>query len=172
MSKGLLIRLPTYILCLNKIWRYLLKVKYGMLKPAQIEDKTYYSKPIKSKIPVGCREGDDIITALDGQVIIFPTARGLTAMAPQEFVTTTERTLSYLSDTIQEKYNRYYNDEVMNASLLPSATGYKSMIKIVTYKYWILLYRYMDREILALDTRNNSWWIWETALSNKVFTCP
>jgi hypothetical protein len=136
------------------------------------DDTIAYTKPIKSKIPVGCREGDDIITALDGKALIFPTARGLAAMAPENFIATDENTLSYLSDTIQDKYNRLYTDVVKNVSFVPNdfETGYKSAIKILTYKYWILVYKYMSRDILAFDTRSATWWNWETPYPIKSMT--
>ena len=128
----------------NEIW-YIQRTVYN--------DTVMYMKAIKSKIPIGCKAGNDIITALDGQAIIFATPRGLTAMVPQDFVATTEKTLSYLSDIIQEKYYQFYNNSVNN---------YSANIKIITYKYYILLYKYMNREILAFDTRDNTWWSWET----------
>lgn len=122
-----------------------------------------YTKPIKSKIPVGCRDGDSVITALDGQAIIFPTERGLTVMAPQDFIATTENTLTYLSDMIQEKYYKFYNTPIESSLLMGSSiTAYDPIIKIVVYRYWVLVYRPMDREILAFDTRNKSWWSWKT----------
>lgn len=106
-----------------------------------------YTKPTKSKIPVGCKDGNDIITALNGKALIFPTARGLAAMAPEDFIATAENTLTYLSDVIQEKYYKFYE---------------RPMLKLITYKYWLLMYRYMDREIFVFDTRTSTWWIWET----------
>lgn len=123
-----------------------------------------YTKPIKSKIPAGLRDGSDVITALDGQALIFPTPRGLVALAPQDFVATTEKTLTYLSDAIQAKYHDFYNNGVMSAMLIPEEFeyAYKPFIRITTYKYWILMYKYLDREILALDTRNGTWWVWTT----------
>ena len=123
-----------------------------------------YTKPIKSKIPAGLRDGSDVITALDGQALIFPTPRGLVALAPQDFVATTEKTLTYLSDAIQAKYHDFYNNGVMSAMLIPEEFeyAYKPFIRIATYKYWILMHKYLDREILALDTRNGTWWVWTT----------
>ena len=89
-----------------------------------------YTKPIKSKIPVGCRDGDSVITALDGQAIIFPTERGLTVMAPQDFIATTENTLTYLSDMIQEKYYKFYNTPIESSLLMGSSvTAYDPIIK-------------------------------------------
>ena len=123
-----------------------------------------YTRPIKSKIPVGLRDGSDVITALDGQALIFPTPRGLVGLAPQDFVATTEKTLSYLTDAIQEKYHSFYNDGVMSSMLIPEEFEYtyKPYIRINTYKYWIVMYKYLDREILALDTRSGTWWRWTT----------
>lgn len=130
----------------------------------QLEIGLSYSKPIKSKIPLGVREGDDVITALNGQVILFATKRGIAFMTPQDFIASTERTLVYLSDAIQNRYEKFYNQSVKSASLIPNEfdTGYKCMIKICAYRYWLLFYRYMDNQILAYDTRYNAWWIWTT----------
>lgn len=122
---------------------------------------TVYSRPIKSKIPLGCRDGDEIITSLDGQAILFPTVRGITVLTPQDFVATTDQILSYLSDIVQAKYYHFYNDIVSSASLITSTSaGHRPEIKSRNYRYWVLFYKYMGREILAFDTRTSSWWIW------------
>lgn len=123
-----------------------------------------YTAPIKSKLPVGCRDGSEIITALDGKVIIFTTQRGVTALSPQDFIASTEQTINYLSDNIQTNYQKFYNDEVFSSMLMPDefVKSYSPLIKIRTYRYWVLFYRYMDRTILMLDTRNGSWWKWST----------
>ena len=44
------------------------------------------------------------------------------------------------------------------------------MIKIGAYKYWLLFYRYMDKKILAFDTRTNAWWKWTTPYPIKSLT--
>ena len=137
------------------------------------EDGTVaYTKPILSKTPAGCRYGSDVITALDGQALIFPTPRGITVMAPQDFVATTEKSLSYLSDAIQEKYDNFYHDIVSNSTLIPHEDTEVCLpyIKIKTYKYFILFYKYMDKTILLLDTRNGSWWEWDTPYPIKSIT--
>ena len=134
------------------------------MSSVQLDSGLSYSKPVKSKIPLGVRDGDDVITALDGQVILFATKRGIASMTPQDFIASTERTLVYLSDAIQNRYEKFYNQSVKSASLIPNEfdTGYKCMIKICTYRYWLLFYRYMDNQILAYDTRYNAWWVWTT----------
>lgn len=123
-----------------------------------------YTKPIKSNIPIGLRDGSDVITAFDGQALIFPARRGLVALAPQDFVATTEKTLSYLSDAIQAKYLDFYESGVQSTLYLSDAPDdmCKPYIHICTHKYWLMLYKYLDREILLLDTRTNSWWTWTT----------
>lgn len=111
-----------------------------------LNDTVVYTKPIRSKIPTGLRDGDEVVTALDGQAVIFPSERGLVALAPQDFIATTEKTLSYISDPIQSLYQELY----------------KSDIRIDTYKYFLLFHRRFGRDIIAFDTRNSSWWRWQT----------
>ena len=119
-----------------------------------LDDATIaYTTATKSRIPLGCRNGDTVITALDGQAILFPTQRGITAMAPQDFIATTEKSLSYLSDTIQKSYFDFFKNDVLNVT-----QDIEPMIKSAIYKYWVLFYKYMDRQILLLDTRNATWW--------------
>ena len=121
------------------------------------DGNVYYKKAVKSKLPIGCRDGGDIITAYNGSALILATQRGITAMAPEQFVATSEPTLTYLSDTIQERYYHFYNDNVKHFF-----GDYSPEVKIATYRYWLLFYRFMDREVLAFDTRTNSWWSWTT----------
>lgn len=120
-----------------------------------------YSKPIKSKLPVGCRDGSDVITAMNGQMIVFTTPRGVAALSPQDFVATTEQTITYLSANIENMYNDFFDGTVINVNVAPQAgwTGLgKPNIKIVIYRYWVLFYRYYDRDVLMFDMRYNSWW--------------
>ena len=128
--------------------------------------KVAYTAPVRSKIPLGCRDGSDVITALDGQVILFAAPKGIAAMEPQDFVATTERTIKYLSDAIQGEYTHFYNDIIPSARLMPwddsEPEGYAPMIKIATYKYWLIFYRYMYNTCLAFDTRTGTWWKWST----------
>jgi hypothetical protein len=118
-----------------------------------------YSAPILSKIPAGCRDGDDVMTALDGQALLLATSRGIAALAPQDFVATADNVMTYLSDPIQDTYYRFYIDKVKNYL---KDNGYDPQIKMLSYRYWLLFYRYMDREILVFDTRTSAWWKWST----------
>lgn len=126
-----------------------------------------YSKPIKSKLPVGCKDGSEIVTTMNGQVILFTTQRGIAALSPQDFVATTEQTITYLSAGIENTYNDFYENYVPNMNIIRSVEeGWykpdKPSIKIVIYRYWILLYKYCSRDVLVFDTRFSSWWKFET----------
>lgn len=120
----------------------------------------------KSKLQVGCKLGGDVITSYDGKDVIFSTERGLVSMSYQDFVSSTEQTLTYMSDVIQYSFCNY------NASA----------IKLFVYKFWIVCYNGSDT-IYIYDIRTSSWWKWSykyaiskivnindtiTILSNKV----
>lgn len=126
------------------------------------ESVTRYTKAIKSKLPVGCRQGNDVITADNGQAILFAVPRGIAYLTPQDFVSTTDRQINYISDAIQNMYNEYYFDAVKNSNAHEFGITIPSQIKIMTYSYWICFYRYFDNQILLIDTRSNSWWKWKT----------
>lgn len=121
------------------------------------EDSIYYAVPTtitynnaersaytfyKSRLPLGCAKGCDIVTSFDGKYTIFSTVRGLVAMAYQDFVSSSEQALNFLSDTILEDYTAW-------------ATG---AVKIMPYKYWLLIYRQNDHKSFVYDMRNGSWW--------------
>ena len=118
-----------------------------------------YTRPVKSKIPAGCRDGDQVFTALDGQTIIFATPRGIAALAPQDFIATTEKTITYLTENIYSKYYDFYTD----------TSDYLPMIRIASYKRFLLFYKYMQREILILDGQTGAWWSWETQYPVMLF---
>jgi hypothetical protein len=122
------------------------------------ENDVLYTKAARSKIPLGCRNGDDVVVALDGQALIMPTRRGITAIRPELLTTGAEQNLSYLSDAIQNKWTEYYSSPVNvidGDTIIPE-------IKIHMALHQILFYKKYDREILFFDTRNGSWWKWTT----------
>ena len=98
----------------------------------------------KSKLKVGCKEGGDVITSADGQHIIFSTNRGLAYMSYQDFVQSTDQTLTFLSDAISELYFEFA----------------KKPVKLFQYKYWIICWHTDENDFLVFDARNNSWWKW------------
>ena len=121
---------------------------------------TRYTKAIRSKLPIGNRKNDEILTADNGQAILFPTPRGIAYLSPEDFVATTDRSIKYITDAIQNFYNDFYFDDVENAYAKNKGYDIKSMIKMTTYSYWILFYKYLDSTILLLDTRSSTWWKW------------
>lgn len=101
----------------------------------------------KSKMQVGCKYGSDVITSYDGKYVIFTTWRGLVAMSYQEFMATSEQTLTYLSDTIFSVFKDYITE-----------SNSTNEIKLFKYAYWIVVYKQDSNFLLLFDIRNNSWW--------------
>lgn len=115
-----------------------------------LKDSVYYIQRsengylyYKSKIQVGCKKDASIITSYDGKYIIFPSERGLVALSYQDFVASTEQTLTYLSDTIHDVF-KSYNTE--------------NPLKLFKHDFWICCYKKDSSEFLLFDLRNNSWW--------------
>lgn len=101
----------------------------------------------KSKLQTGCKTGCDVITSYDGKYIIFTSERGLVAMTYQEFVTTTEQALTYLSDVIYSDFQKYITDKSSS-----------NEVKLFKYAYWIMAYKQDSNKVYLFDIRNNSWW--------------
>lgn len=96
----------------------------------------------KSRIPLGCYKGSDVVTSYDGKYTMFSTKRGLVAMAYQDFVSSTEQALTFLSDNISKAYFDWN----------------RGAIKLTLYKYWLILYRLDTDTAFVYDMRNASWW--------------
>lgn len=123
-----------------------------------VNDQLVAKIPVKSKLVIGCKDGSDVKISVNGQSILMMTQRGIVALTSQDFVATTDRVITYLSDNIQGDYDKFYNEVVMNVF----AGSIKPMIKITNYRYWTMFYKYMDRTILIYDVRNGAWWKWKT----------
>lgn len=104
------------------------------------QDSAYYR--FKSKIEVSCKEGSDIISTYDGKYTVFATDRGLAAMSYENFVASTEQTVTYFTDSIL--------DEFKKISAKP--------VKLYKNEFWIYCYNKEGNNVLLLDLRNNSWW--------------
>lgn len=122
-----------------------------------------YTKLMKSKTEIGCREGDEIVMSQDGQTILLPTRRGITAMQASALLDTSTQSLSYLSDPIAHIYEEFYAVPV--TSFAPDTVEgdllvYDPAVKILLYGQLILFYKYLAKDILVFDTRNGSWWKW------------
>lgn len=101
----------------------------------------------KSKLQVGCKKGSDVLTTFDGKYTIFASSRGLVAMSYQDFIASTEQSLTYLSDTIYGVFINYITE--------PKSTN---QIKLFKFGYWIVIYKQDSKSGFIFDTRNNSWW--------------
>lgn len=122
-----------------------------------LQDSIYYVKPVtttingietiaysyyKSRIPLGCEEGSDVITSYDNKYTMFVTKRGFVAMSYQDFIASDEQALTFLSDTIYDMFNEWN----------------RGAIKLFQYNFWIILYRTNTGKAFIFDMRSNSWW--------------
>lgn len=101
----------------------------------------------KSKLQAGCKKGSDVLVTYDGKYTIFASNRGLVAMSYQDFIASTEQSLTYLSDNIYDKFINYITEQ---DSL--------NQIKLYKFGYWIIVYKQDSKDGFVFDTRNNSWW--------------
>lgn len=122
-----------------------------------LQDSIYYVKPVvttidgietvaygyyKSRIPLGCEQGSDVITSYDNKYTMFVTKRGFVAMSYQDFIASDEQALTFLSDTIYDMFNEWN----------------RGAIKLFQYNFWIILYRTNTGKAFIFDMRGNSWW--------------
>ena len=122
-----------------------------------LQDSIYYVKPVtttidgietvaysyyKSRIPLGCEQGSDVITSYDNKYTMFATKRGFVAMSYQDFISSEEQALTFLSDTIYDMFNEWN----------------QGAIKLFQYNFWIILYRTNTGKAFIFDMRGNSWW--------------
>ncbi len=98
----------------------------------------------KSQVSVGIVKGSDVITSYDGKYVIFATQRGLVSMSYQDFVASTDQSLSYLSDAILVPFVDYCKNNA---------------IKLYMYRYWLICYKQGADTLYVMDMRNNSWWL-------------
>ena len=122
-----------------------------------LQDSIYYVKPVtttingieiiaysyyKSRIPLGCEEGSDVITSYDNKYTMFVTKRGFVAMSYQDFIASDEQALTFLSDTIYDVFNKWN----------------QGAIKLFQHNFWIILYKTNIGKAFIFDMRGNSWW--------------
>lgn len=105
----------------------------------------------KSKIEFNIKDGSDVINSYDGTLTIFCTNRGMVALSYQDFVASTEQSLTFLSDPIYERIKNFV----------------KNPVKLYKHDFWIFLYRTDSSDGFVFDTRNGSWW---PVSYNKVFS--
>lgn len=112
-----------------------------------IDGKKGVYRYYKSKLQAGCKKGSDVLVTYDGKYTIFASNRGLVAMSYQDFIASTEQSLTYLSDNIYDKFVNYITEQ--NSS---------NQIKLYKFGYWIVIYKRDSKDGFVFDTRNNSWW--------------
>ena len=106
----------------------------------------------RTKLTLGIREGDSVVNTIDGAYTIFPTARGLAIMGGQEYMATTEQSLTFISNTIEDLWKVFYL----------SSTA----IKIIQKGSYLFIINGM-KEYLMLDLRKMSWWRFEVPVNVK-----
>lgn len=115
---------------------------------SKVEDSTlgfrydYYP----TKLSTGTRLGDSVINTIEGSYTIFPTKRGLAFMNYQAFMATTDQILTYITDNIEDRYNKFYAES--------------DAIKMVQVRDKL----YMSngtKDILIYDLVKGQWWFWQ-----------
>lgn len=147
--------LPGEITELTKLSSYTV----GVFLEEQVYDFSYDSQNewytlLKLKLNLGCRKGNDVLEFYDGQTVVVPTLKGLSALNYKDFVQSTDQVFTYLSEAIMSTYVRY------NAN---------NQIKLAQYKDWIILYKENYSDILVYDLRSQSWWTWTSEIKIKQF---
>lgn len=115
---------------------------------SKVEDATlgfrydYYP----TKLSTGMRLGDDVINILEGSFTIFPTKRGVACMSYQAFMATTDQVLTYISDDIEDKYDKFYAES--------------TNIKMIQVRDKLFMSN-GTKDILIYDLTARSWWYWQ-----------
>lgn len=123
---------------------------------SKVEDETYGIRYdyYNSRLSVGIRPGDSIINTLEGQYTVIPTSRGLAFMSYQEFMATTDQTLSYISDDIRDIWDDFYKAS--------------KTIKILQWRDYLLLTNSTNQILLLyINESKLTWWVWEVPIVIK-----
>lgn len=124
----------------------------------KVEDNVYGYRYdyYNTKLSTGIKLNDNILNTLEGSYTIFPTRRGLAAMSYQAFMSTTDQTLSYISDNIKQLWTNFYD------------AG--TIIKMIQWRDWVVITN-GTKTILLFDIVNAVWWQWKIPLDiNMMFT--
>lgn len=121
-----------------------------------LEDEIWYSyltengyAYTKSRLDFGCKDGNDVETSFDGKYTLFDTERGFAALAYQDFVASTEQSVTFVSENIKALYDKFRVKPV----------------KLVKFKDYLFLY---NDSILVFDFRTGSWWPWTISNLNRI----
>ena len=127
---------------------------------SKVQDETlgYRYDYHPTKLSTGTRLGDSVINTIEGTYTIFPTKRGLAFMNYQAFMATTDQVLTYITDNIEDRYQKFYNEG--------------DAIKIVQMRDRIYLTNGTD-DILIYDLVRGAWWYWQISkLHDKIINAP
>lgn len=123
---------------------------------SKVEDETfgYRYDYNNTRLSVGVRLGDSVINTLEGQYTVFPTRRGLAFMSYQEFMATTDQTLTYVSNDIRDLWTEFYDAS--------------ESIEIMQWRDYLMLTNGTKQILLLyLTTSSMSWWRWELPVKVK-----
>lgn len=127
---------------------------------SKVQDETlgYRYDYYPTKLSTGTRLGDSVINTIEGTYTIFPTKRGLAFMNYQAFMATTDQVLTYITDNIEDRYQKFYDES--------------DSIKIIQMRDRIYLTNGTD-DILIYDLARGTWWYWQISkLHDKYLNEP
>lgn len=115
---------------------------------SKVQDETlgYRYDYYPTKLSTGTRLGDSVINTIEGTYTIFPTKRGLAFMNYQAFMATTDQVLTYITDNIESRYDKFYAES--------------DMIKIVQRRDKLYITNGTNG-IYIYDLARGAWWYWE-----------
>ena len=115
---------------------------------SRVEDETfgYRYDYYPTKLSTGTRLGDSIINTIEGSYTIFPTKRGLAFMNYQAFMATTDQVLTYMTDPIEDRYDKFYEAS--------------ETIKLVQMRDRLFVTNGTG-DILIYDFSRAQWWFWQ-----------
>lgn len=110
---------------------------------------------VKSKLQLGCRDGDDVLLTYDGSTVLLPTLKGLTSLSYEQLMINNEQIYSYLSEQLSNLYEGFIDGN----------------IKLYQYKSYIIVYSSIKKYCYIYDLTNKSWWKWSCSktLSRVVY---
>ena len=98
----------------------------------------------QSRIDVVIKPGTDFISSYDGTETLFACDQGIASMTYQNFVSTDDQKLKFITDNILDDYREQWREQ--------------DMVKLFKYSFWIIVYSSRNHVFFVYDTRNQSWW--------------
>lgn len=128
----------------------------------KVEDETYGYRYdyYNTKLSLSVNYRDSVINTNEGTYTIFPTRRGLAVMNYQAFMSTTDQTLTYITDNIVNIWKDFYNQ--VSAENNPDGLGTipDRYIKMAQWRQYLILTN-GSKTVLIYDLTRSYWWVWE-----------